>query len=147
MRMSAETMLGRLKARGQDDTLGGRIWRARDAVDLSQDALAERMGLPEPLIASWEADRDEPQTRSLFQLAGVLGVSPAWLIAGVGMGPDVPDADISDPDHEAYSEAAAIPALKRDLERLKRQHAALGAAIRVMEERLARLDAPRSQPL
>lgn len=148
MRMSAETMFRRLMGQGQDDTLGGRIWRARDAVDLTQDALARQLGLADAVVASWEADRAEPQTNSLFRLAGVLGVSPAWLIAGIGAGPDVPEAEMDGADdapEATPSSPDSVERLQRDLERLKRQHAAMGATIHRIEATLSRLNADRSR--
>lgn len=109
------------------DTLGGRIWRARDALDLSLEEVATRMGLPEETVADWERDHAEPRTQALFTLAGVLGVSPSWLIAGVGDAP--PDAE---------SEPTSHP-LMEQLHQLRRLHEQTGLAIAALEAEIGRL--------
>lgn len=80
MRLSTETVIARLRQTGDGDTLGGRIWRARDAAKLSIKELAVRVGVRGETISAWERDRAEPRTNRLFMLASVLGVTPAWLI-------------------------------------------------------------------
>jgi len=79
--------------RNDSDTLGGRLWRARDALGLSIEIIAARLGLPEETVTGWERDRSEPDSRALSMLAGLLAVSPAWLVAGVGTAPAVPMDD------------------------------------------------------
>ncbi len=88
MLLSTENAIARLHQTGDGDTLGGRIWRARDATGLSTKELASKLGVRNDTIASWERDRAEPRANRLFMLAGVLGVSPAWLMAGIGRAPD-----------------------------------------------------------
>ena len=92
MRLSTETALAMIRRPSDNDTLGGRIWRARDAMNLSVKDLADRLGVRGDTISAWERDRSEPRTNRLFMLAGVLGVTPAWLIAGIG---DAPKDDLS----------------------------------------------------
>jgi hypothetical protein len=36
---------------------------------------------------AWECDRDEPRGNRLAMMAGLLGISPSWLLAGHGNGP------------------------------------------------------------
>lgn len=69
------------------DTLGGRISRARDALSLSTSQLARRLGVKSETVAAWECDRSEPRANRLTMLAGVMGVSPTWLLNGVGEAP------------------------------------------------------------
>lgn len=109
------------------DTLGGRIWRARDALDMSLGDVAARLGLPEETVSDWERDHAEPRTQSLFMLAGVLGVSPSWLIAGIG------DA----PDEDAHEDGA--DPLAKALQEVQRLHAETGLAIARLERRIARM--------
>jgi transcriptional regulator with XRE-family HTH domain len=111
------------------DTLGGRIWRARDALDMSLAALAARLGLPEETVSDWERDHAEPRTNALFTLAGVLGVSPSWLIAGVGEAP--PEADSVVPPHP----------LVEQLREVRRLHEQTGEAIAALEAEIARIAA------
>lgn len=69
------------------DTLGGRISRARDALNLTTSQLARRLGVKSETVAAWESDRSEPRANRLTMLAGVMGVSPTWLLNGVGDAP------------------------------------------------------------
>jgi transcriptional regulator with XRE-family HTH domain len=73
--------------RADIDTLGGRICRARDALNLTTSQLARRLGVKSETVAAWENDRSEPRANRLTMLAGVMGVSPTWLLNGVGDAP------------------------------------------------------------
>lgn len=69
------------------DTLGGRLVRARSTSGMSELDLARRLGVKRATIQSWESDRAEPRSNRLSMLAGVLGVSPTWLLHGIGSAP------------------------------------------------------------
>ena len=69
------------------DTIGGRLSRARDAAGLSLNDLASQAGVRKETVAQWERDRSEPRANKLVTLAGLLGVSPTWLMTGTGEGP------------------------------------------------------------
>ena len=113
--------------RADGDTLGGRIWRARDALNLSQEDLAARIGLPEDTVGGWERDHAEPDTKALFMLAGVLSVSPSWLIAGIGEAPADPPGD----EH--------LHPLLRQLREVRHLHDETGRSIAALEAEIARL--------
>lgn len=113
------------------DTLGGRIWRARDALDMSLSGLARRLGVKTETLAAWEGDRSEPRANRLMMLAGVLGVSPTWLLSGIGDAPT------------AQSVESALSVVKHQLSRVKDHHAKTGVLIETLEQELARLDAAR----
>jgi transcriptional regulator with XRE-family HTH domain len=113
--------------RADSDTLGGRIWRARDALGLTLAELATRLGLPEAAVDGWERDHAEPETKALFKLAGVLAVSPSWLIAGIGEAP-------ADPEREEN-----LHPLLRQLQEVHRLHEETGRAIAGLEAEVARL--------
>lgn len=100
-----------------DDTLGGRLSAARDASGLSLADVANRVGVKRDSLLAWEADRAEPRPSNLIDLAGILGVSPMWLMTGVGSGP--------------IQEASDLPleALKLDLQRLTEAHLECGRLI------------------
>lgn len=70
-----------------DDTIGGRISVAREALGLSAVQLARRLGVKTKTLQDWEADRAEPRANRLVMLAGVLNVSPTWVLVGKGDGP------------------------------------------------------------
>ncbi|MDX3925840.1 MAG: helix-turn-helix transcriptional regulator [Shinella sp.] len=70
-----------------DDTLGGRISFAREASGLSVDEAAERLGVLPSSRNARECERDVPRANRLTMMAGILGVSPSWLLTGRGHGP------------------------------------------------------------
>ena len=127
MRLSTETMIARLRDTSDGDTLGGRIWRARDAANLSTKDLADQLGVRAETVSAWERDRAEPRTNRLFLLAGVLGVTPAWLIAGLGK---APDSEACDDDRDGLREQLAL---------VKKLHEQTGKAIAALEMELNRV--------
>lgn len=90
------------------DTMGGRLSRARDALGLSTAQLARRLGVQTATIQAWETDRSQPRANRLSMLAGVLNISPSWLLYGVGTAPA----------EDTRSEM--VRSLENQLERLKR---------------------------
>ncbi|MEO1397559.1 MAG: helix-turn-helix transcriptional regulator [Pseudomonadota bacterium] len=69
------------------DTLGGRLLRARVAANLSVNDIAKQIGVKKQTLEAWETDRSEPRSNKLTTLSGLLGVSPTWLLYGVGSSP------------------------------------------------------------
>lgn len=110
------------------DTLGGRIWRSRDALDVSVAQLAGRLGVKTETIAAWESDRSEPRANRLIMLAGVLGVSPAWLLSGIG---DAPAAQSLD---------SALNVVNTQMGKLREQHGRTATMIETLDKELARLN-------
>lgn len=127
MRLSTDTVLTMIRQPADNDTLGGRIWRARDAMNLSTKDLANQLGVRTDTVAAWERDRSEPRTNRLFMLAGVLGVAPAWLIAGIG---EAPKDDLSS--------SVAAP-LRDQLAQVKKLHEQTGKAISALEMEINRV--------
>ena len=72
---------------GSADTLGGRIVYARESQDLTTSQLARRLGIKTKTLQDWESDRAEPRSNRLLTLAGMLNVSPTWLLTGAGESP------------------------------------------------------------
>jgi transcriptional regulator with XRE-family HTH domain len=128
MLLSTENAIARLRETGDGDTLGGRIWRARDATGLSTKELASKLGVRSDTISSWERDRAEPRANRLFMLAGVLGVTPAWLMAGIGRAPDDSTGDASGDE------------LRKQLDLVKKLHEQTAEAIAALEMEFERLD-------
>lgn len=108
------------------DTLGGRLVRAREARAFTSADVANRLGVKRETVAAWERDRSEPRINRLFMLAGILGVSPTWLMSGHGTG--VPDED---------EQMDKVPdALSAALMEARRLHAETGRAIDSLERQI-----------
>jgi HTH-type transcriptional regulator, cell division transcriptional repressor len=113
------------------DTMGGRLSRARDALGLSTAQLARRLGVQTATIHAWESDRSQPRANRLSMLAGVLNVSPSWLLHGIGTAPA----------EDTRSEM--VRSLESQLERLKRLHEETTDIIGQIEMDLQRFAADR----
>lgn len=61
--------------------IGERIKEARARADLSQAALAQRVGIKQPSLAGIEVGKVR-NTKHLVQIASALGVDPVWLLTG-----------------------------------------------------------------
>lgn len=83
-------------------TFGDRLADARQAVGMSQDDLAKRLGVKPKTLQNWENDISEPRANRLNMCAGLLNVSLRWLLTGEGEGLASPldqsavSADITD---------------------------------------------------
>lgn len=118
-----------LVASPDSDTLGGRLVRARETRGLSTAALANQLGVKKETVAAWERDRSEPRINRLVMLAGILGVSPTWLMSGHGAG--LPDED------EMAAPAATQPeALAFALQELRRLQTETGRVIARLEDQM-----------
>lgn len=62
--------------------MGERIRKARRAAGLTQDELAERVGVRAGTILRWENGHQEPRGRRLQAIADATGKSVAWLQTG-----------------------------------------------------------------
>lgn len=69
------------------ELLGERIAIAREAQGLSTAQLARRLGVKTSTMHAWESGRSEPRSNRLLMLAGMLNVSPTWLLTGTGDSP------------------------------------------------------------
>ncbi len=79
-------------------TFGDRLAAAREAANLSQEALAKKLGIKRSTLQRWEEDLAEPRANRLSMIAGLLNVSMVWLITGEGDGLSAPDDDPISPD-------------------------------------------------
>ncbi|MEK9911568.1 MAG: helix-turn-helix transcriptional regulator [Candidatus Puniceispirillum sp.] len=82
----------------EDSTLGGRISQAREASGMSVAEVVKQLGVRAKTYEAWESDRSEPRANKLVALAGILNVSPPYLLGGLGVQPskdkdDTPDMD------------------------------------------------------
>lgn len=112
-----------------DDTLGGRLSMARDSIGLSLADAANRIGVKRDTLLAWEADRSEPRPSKLVNLAGILGVSPMWLMTGLGAGPLQESSDIP------------LEALRMQLQRLTDAHQECGRLILEISDQIDRYEA------
>jgi hypothetical protein len=68
-------------------SMGERIADARTCSNLTTAQLSRRLGVLPSTLRDWQRDASQPRANRLAMLAGVLGVSPAWLLIGRGAGP------------------------------------------------------------
>ncbi|TYC63204.1 helix-turn-helix domain-containing protein [Rhodobacterales bacterium] len=114
--------------KSSDYTLGERICKARDVCGLSTAQLARRLGIKTSTLQSWESDRSEPRSNKLVLLAGLLNVSPTWLLVGRGTAPITEEPSSPDVDSVRFT-----------LDRLQRQAQALADEIESLQDRLSDL--------
>jgi len=109
------------------DTMGGRISRAREDIQIASAELARRLGVKSDTVRDWENDRAEPRANRVVMLAGVLGVSPTWLLTGIGETPTTTDA------------TSQLSGLIDQISTLRDMHADIGRTIRLIESEAERL--------
>jgi transcriptional regulator with XRE-family HTH domain len=106
------------------DTLGGRIVTAREAQDLTTSQLARRLGVTSTTMRAWETDSSAPRSNRLINLAGVLNVSPSWLLTGYGERPS-----------DSLSETE-LQQLQSSIQRIREQAAQIIDELDTLESRL-----------
>jgi transcriptional regulator with XRE-family HTH domain len=116
-----------LDATSDFDTLGGRIVRAREALNLDEKEASRRVGVTLETYKNWETDRDEPRANKLSMLAMCLSVSPTWLLYGRGKSP------IS----ESVSEE--VTNIREQLARVNDLQEQTAQAIKMLNQAVARL--------
>ena len=96
-------------------TFGDRVAAARENADMTQAALAKRLGIKQSTLRGWEDDLSEPRANRLSMLAGLLNVSMMWLITGEGEGVDAPEAGETARRVDLEEVLADMRALRSDL--------------------------------
>ena len=91
-------------------TFGDRLAGAREAAGLTQEDLAQRLGVRLTTLQNWEEDLAEPRGNRLQMLAGMLNVSLTWLLTAEGDGLAAPD---SAPAPLSVGAEAALAELQR----------------------------------
>ncbi|MBL4627887.1 MAG: helix-turn-helix domain-containing protein [Roseicyclus sp.] len=112
----------------ETSTFGDRVTGAREAANMAQPELAKRLGVKVKTIRAWENDQSEPRANKLGKLAGILGVSMMWLLAGQGEGLDGPD--VAEPLGEDMEK------LLIDLRQMRQEQASLAERMGRIEKRL-----------
>ena len=110
------------------DTMGGRISAAREAAGLTVAQAARRLGVKTATLSNWENDRSEPRANRLTMLAGLLNVSPMWLITGRGDGVSEPDMPLE------------VAQVKTALDQVLAQQALLTEAVDRLKNAVSRMD-------
>ena len=82
-----QNAVGTSLADQSDDTIGGRISLAREALELSALEAATILKVRESTWSDWERDRCAPPPQMLGEIAGCLQVTLYWLLTGRGIGP------------------------------------------------------------
>lgn len=115
-------------------TFGDRVAAAREALGMSEEQLADRLGIKVKTLRGWEQDVSEPRANKLQMLSGILNVSLRWLLTGEGDGIAAP-ADLGSADLAALlTEMRQVRAeMTRNAERLGRVEKRLQAALRAVE--------------
>lgn len=90
-------------------TIGGRIGRLRKQKKLTQEYLAQQLGVSRQAVSKWETDQTLPDTANLMGLARLLGCTVGWLLTGEEPMPEAMPAD---------SPASCRPTLAKRLHRL-----------------------------
>ncbi|MEM9583666.1 MAG: helix-turn-helix domain-containing protein [Pseudomonadota bacterium] len=67
-------------------TFGDRVTAAREALGLSEELFARKLGVKLKTVRAWEQDLSEPRANKLQMMAGMLNVSIMWLLTGEGEG-------------------------------------------------------------
>jgi transcriptional regulator with XRE-family HTH domain len=107
-----------------DESLSGRIVHAREEQGLTTSQFARRLGVNTETLHDWESGRSEPRPNVLLRIAGMLNVSPTWLLTGKGESP---------PDTMLETEMMHIQAT---IERLRDLALTLADELSQLEERL-----------
>ncbi len=63
-------------------TLGERLYQYRKNVNLSQDTLAEKVGVTRQTISKWETDQSTPEFSKIAILCETFGITPNELVYG-----------------------------------------------------------------
>ena len=60
------------------------MFHAREVSGMTVAQVINRLGVRKATYMAWEADRSEPRANRLVALAGILNVSPTYLLSGLG---------------------------------------------------------------
>lgn len=113
-----------------------RIKKLRKVLDLTQQEFADKIGMKQNTIATYEMGRSIPSDQTIRSIHREFGVSEEWLKNGIGeMFENVPEED-------AYSRAAADALRNNDalaIEGLKLYYSLSPEAKRAAEEYILKL--------
>lgn len=103
-------------------TLGQRIAQLRKAKGLSQEALADLVGVSRQAVSKWELDEAQPDAAKLVLLARALKVSTDQLLLGDEEGQSTDPNASAPPDEPPPSSSAPKPDYPAALGRFVKKH-------------------------
>ena len=65
-------------------SMGARLAQARRGQNLTQEQLAEQLGVTRQAVSRWESDSAYPETDKIVRMASLFGVSCDYLLTGGG---------------------------------------------------------------
>lgn len=68
-------------------TMGSKLAQARRKNNLTQEQLAEQLGVTRQAVSRWESDTAYPETDKIVRMSRLLGVSCDWLLQDGGEAP------------------------------------------------------------
>jgi len=83
-------------------TLGESITYYRKRAGLSQEALAEKVGVSRQAVSKWELDDATPEVSKLMALAGAFGITTDQLLSGELPPEEPPKAAQADPEPQPH---------------------------------------------
>ena len=92
------------------NNLGNRIYELRLKNNLSQEALADSLGVSRQAISKWENSMSVPELEKLVQMSEIFGVSLDYLIKGDFA--DVPEEVATDEEMKNHEEASGYTSKK-----------------------------------
>ena len=75
----------RIEAGGETMTLGERLIQLRAKAGLSQDTLAEQLGVSRQSVSKWEGGTAMPELVKLISLSELFGVSVDYLVKDLSL--------------------------------------------------------------
>lgn len=102
-------------------TLGERIKERRQTAGLSQEKVAELVGVSRQAVTKWEANQTAPNTENLFKLAEVFGTTVDLLISS----DETPERSTAEQVYALYKTEQEKKAAERAIKRKKNLKAAL----------------------
>lgn len=69
------------------DTFGSRLRYARNAKGLTQQELADALGINRVNVSTWESNATKPETSRIPELVELLGIDEGWLFSAKGDAP------------------------------------------------------------
>lgn len=87
------------------ETFGSRLRYARNAKGLTQQQLADALGINRVNISTWESDATKPEAAKIPAIVQMLGIEETWLFSGKGE----PPSKLDRPARPPKASVSAVP--------------------------------------